>query len=82
MQALIKNQTKEMVNLEKGIKQVGCTWVFNIKDNSDGAIERYKTRLVAEGYRQTNGVDYKEIFAPVAKMNTIWILMSLAVNLN
>ena len=74
--ALIKNETWEMVNLEKRIKQVGCRWVFNIKDNSDGAIERYKARSVAEGYRQTYGVDYKEIFAPVAKINTNWILMS------
>ena len=82
MQALIKNQTWEVVNLEKGIKPVGCRWVFYSKYNSDGAIERYKARLIEKGYTQTYGVYYKETFAPVAEMNTVRILISLAVNLN
>ena len=56
--------------------------VFNIKYNSDGKIERYNGRLEAKGYTQTYGMDYKETFAPVAKMNTIRILIFLAVNLN
>ena len=80
MQALNKNQTWEVVNLE--IKLVGCRWIFNIKYNLDDTIERYKARLVAKGYTQTYGVNYKEAFAQVAKTNTIRILMSLAVNLN
>ena len=80
MQVFIKNQTWEVVQLEKGIKPVGCRWVFNVKYNSDGAIERYKARLVAKGYTQTYGVDYKEIFVPIAKMNTIRILKSLVIN--
>ena len=82
MHALIKNQTWEVVKLEKGVKLVGCIWVFNVKYNLDGSIERYKTRLEAKGYTQTYRVDYKETFAPVAKMNTFRILISLVVNLN
>ena len=46
MQALIKNQTWEVVDMRKRIKLVGCRWVFNVKYNSDGRIEGYKARLV------------------------------------
>ena len=50
VQALIKHQTWEVVNMRKGIKSVGCRWVFNVKYNSKGEIERYKARIVTKGY--------------------------------
>ena len=80
MEALQKSTTWELCQLPKGKKKVGCKWVFTVKLDTNGSIDRYKARLVVKGYTQKYGVDYQETFALVAKMNTIWILISIAVN--
>lgn len=82
IQALERNGTWELSTLPKGKKPVGCKWIFSVKYNADGSVNRYKARLVAKGFTQSYGIDYEETFALVAKLNYVWVILSLAANLD
>ena len=66
MQALSKNETWDLVPSSPHQKAINCRWIFKVKYNVDGFVNRYKPRLIAKGYAQTQGVDYEETFSPVA----------------
>ncbi|CAI8619364.1 unnamed protein product [Vicia faba] len=73
-----KNNTWELTKLPRGQKIIGVKWVFKTKLKESGEVDKYKARLVAKGYKQEYGVDYKEVFAPVARHDTIRLVISLA----
>ncbi|KAL0551795.1 hypothetical protein IC582_010884 [Cucumis melo] len=80
MRALEKNKIWDLCTLPKGHKTVGCKWVFTLKYRADGTIDRHKVKLVAKGFIQTYVIDYSETFSPIANLNTIRVLLSVAVN--
>ena len=52
MHALAENETWDLVDAPKGVKPIKCRWVYKVKYNTDGSVNRYKARLVAKGYAQ------------------------------
>src|SRR5260370_39786848 len=73
---MLAHNTWELVSLPKGRKRVGSKWVFKIKENADGSIERYKARIVSQGFSQKPHLDYTETFAPVAKFASLRTILS------
>ena len=59
---------------------IGCKWVFKCKYNSDGVLERYKARLVAQGYNQQYGIDYEDTFCPVARFDSTRLIIDYCCN--
>lgn len=75
--SIIKNKTWDLVDLPPGAKAIGLKWIFKIKRNSDGTINKHKSRLVEKGYIQRHGIGYEEVFAPVARIETVWFIIAL-----
>jgi hypothetical protein len=65
-------------DLPNGRKPIKARWVFAIKKNSDGTVERFKARLVAKGFLQKAGQDYTETFAPTPSFSSIRLLTAVA----
>ena len=77
-ESLMKHNTWTLVDLPEDRNLVGSRWVYKIKRNASGKIDRYKARLVAQGFTQEHGIDYEEIFAPVARYQSIRCVLAIA----
>ncbi|GJW31868.1 putative reverse transcriptase domain-containing protein [Tanacetum coccineum] len=72
------SEALEDENLLYGKKAIGTKWVYRNKKDERGVVVRNKARLVAQGHRQEEGIDYDEVFAPVARIEAIRIFLAFA----
>ena len=78
MQSMYDNQVWTLIDPTDGLKTIRCKWVFKKKTDMDGNVHTYKARLVAKRFKQTHGIDYDEIFSPVAMLKSNRILLAKA----
>ena len=76
--SIMTNDVWEVVPRPQDRAVVGSRWIYKIKYAADGSIEKFKSKFVAKGYAQKEGIDYDETFAPVAKYTSIRSVISLA----
>ena len=80
MKSFNDNEVWELIELPEGRKAVGSKWVYKVKIDANGSIERYKARLVAQGFLQKYGTDYDETFCPVVRLESFRTIVALAVH--
>nr|XP_051183944.1 uncharacterized mitochondrial protein AtMg00820-like [Lolium perenne] len=78
MEAIEENWTWHLTTLPPGHRAIGLKWVYKVKKDAQGAVLKHKARLVAKGYVQQLSIDYNEIFAPVARLESVRLLLALA----
>ncbi|GJV14737.1 zinc finger, CCHC-type containing protein [Tanacetum coccineum] len=75
--SIVGNNTWVLADLPPGCKPLGCKWIFKRKLKVDGTIEKFKARLVIQGFKLNSGIDYFDTYAPVARISTIRLLITM-----
>jgi hypothetical protein len=75
MAALDKNEAWDLMEFPTGKNSIGGKWVFKRKLNEKGKVEKYKTRLVAKGYSQVEGIEFGETFSPISRLTSIKFML-------
>lgn len=78
MKAIERNNTWDLVDPPEGVIPIGVKWVFKTKLNEKGEVDKYKARLVEKGYAKKYGINYTKVFAPVARLDTVRVLLVVA----
>ena len=78
LRSIEKNETRQMVNLPSHKRAIDVKWVYKTKMKPNGEIAKYKARLVAKGFLQQPGLDFNEIYAPVTRIETVRLIITLA----
>eukprot|EP00253_Pinus_taeda_P006891 PITA_06891 len=76
--SIVRNSAWEIVPRPEGKSVVGLRWIYNVKQEADGSVEKYKARFVARGFSQIKGIDYEETFALVARYSSIRMILALS----
>ena len=82
LRSLDDTQMWRVVERPIGMNVVGCKWVFKIKQNAAGEIDKYKARLVMKGYSQVQGVDYDDTYTPIARLSSLRTILAIAARNN
>jgi hypothetical protein len=77
LRSIEENKTWDIANLPAGHHLIGLKWVYKAKRDEGGCIVKHKARLVAKGYVQKQGVDFKEVYAPVARMESVHLILAV-----
>jgi len=75
--AIERNDSWELTVLPNNSRKIGVKWIYKTKLNEKGEVDKYKAKLVAKGYAHQHGIDYTEVFAPVARWDTIQMVLAL-----
>ncbi|GJR35673.1 retrovirus-related pol polyprotein from transposon TNT 1-94 [Tanacetum coccineum] len=78
IESILQNHTWELVDLPPGCKALGYKWIFKKKMKADGTVDKYKARLVIQGFRQREGLDYFDTYSPVTRITSIRTIIAIA----